>query len=316
MYWTDRDAYMVSELKLPRLVADLTVAQPKAADEYRIIILGSSETWGYLNHARDTWPVLLDEMGLQTPDNRRVRVYNLAYPGADSMKDLLLAQFIVDYSLQPDVIVWAVNSNTFDPNDSISHLLRANPDLALQVVERYNLIDIPLDDVRATAALRGWRRQTFFEERDHVAYWLLNQINGIFWAIGNVDYPIPAVVPRRSSAVAEPRFWTNHRPGSLEALVDVVQSRNIGFAVLATPANYRAPDFTSWLAESLRSRGIRFLDCTALLPFHEFTNTNLHFSAHGHRLLAEQVAQWLRQEQFMNGVTEREDSQLSCVEPA
>jgi hypothetical protein len=231
------------------------------------------------------------------------------------MKDLLLAQFIVDYSLQPDVIVWAVNSNTFDPNDSISHLLRANPDLALQVVERYNLIDIPLDDVRATAALRGWRRQNFFEERDHVAYWLLNQINGIFWAIGNVDYPIPAVVPRRSSAVAEPRFWTNHRPGSLEALVDVVQSRNIGFAVLATPANYRAPDFTSWLAESLRSRGISLLDCTALLPFHEFTNTNRHFSAHGHHELAEQVAQWLRHEQVVNGLTEMNDSQLSCVEP-
>src|SRR6187401_2865823 len=45
--WTNSDSpYVVNELKLPRLLADLTVAQPKAADEFRVIVLGSSETWG------------------------------------------------------------------------------------------------------------------------------------------------------------------------------------------------------------------------------------------------------------------------------
>jgi len=45
----------------------------------RIVVLGSSEVWGYLNRPQDTMPVVLDAMQLQTPDGRTVRSYNLAY---------------------------------------------------------------------------------------------------------------------------------------------------------------------------------------------------------------------------------------------
>src|SRR5215470_13893081 len=89
MYWTDKDSYMVNETKMPRLLADLTVARPKTEDEYRVIVLGSSETWGYFNRPQDTWPVVLDSIGLKSPDGKQVRFYNLSYPIADGLKDLI-----------------------------------------------------------------------------------------------------------------------------------------------------------------------------------------------------------------------------------
>src|SRR5215216_3733498 len=45
-YTEDDTALFVNETLLPRLIADHIISQPKAADEYRVIVLGSSETWG------------------------------------------------------------------------------------------------------------------------------------------------------------------------------------------------------------------------------------------------------------------------------
>src|SRR5262249_54358808 len=77
--WTDVNTLVVNEVRLPRLIADHAVSRPKQPNEYRAIILGSSDVWGYLNRPQETMPVVLDSMGLTTPDGRVLRSYNLSY---------------------------------------------------------------------------------------------------------------------------------------------------------------------------------------------------------------------------------------------
>jgi hypothetical protein len=292
--WTNTDsAYVVNELKISRLLADLTVARPKAADEFRVIVLGSSETWGYFNRAQDTWPVVLDNMHIATPEGKSVRVYNLAFPLPDSLKDIMLIQYAIDHNFQPDLIIWAVNALTFNPLARFHDLALANPDLALAVADRYGLDNLPLEDIREAAASPVWQRQNFFAERDNVAYWLMNQMFGFVWATTQVDYPFPDPIPHRTE-FGGTLEWENKRPDTIEALAQLAHSYDIPLLVLSTPVNYSAENFKTWLASEATALRIPLLNCEKLLPIKDFTNTNLHMTAQGHVRLAEQVLRWLR----------------------
>jgi hypothetical protein len=292
--WTNENsAYVVNELKLPRLLADLTVARPKAADEFRVVVLGSSETWGYFNRAQDTWPVVMDDMHIPAPEGKTVKVYNLAFPYPDSLKDIMMTQYLIDHHFQTDLVIWAVNALTFNPAMPYHDLTLANPDLALAVADRYGLHNIPLEDIQDAASAPAWQRQNFFAERDNVAYWLMNQMYGFVWATTQVDYPFPNPIPHRSE-FGGTLEWENKRPDTIEAFVELARSYDIPLLVLSMPVNYAADNFSSWLTAQSQSLQLPLLNCEKLLPVKTFTNTNLHMNAAGHIRLAEQVASWLK----------------------
>ncbi len=65
-------------------------AAEKAADEYRVFVVGDSSAWGFLQHPQDTLAGLLDSRRLQL-DGKQVRVYSLGYPSLSVLKDLLIS---------------------------------------------------------------------------------------------------------------------------------------------------------------------------------------------------------------------------------
>src|SRR5207302_9900643 len=78
---------------------------PKAADEYRVLLVGDSSVWGILLDADQTLASDLNRLELRTAQGKRIRVFNVGYPGQPITRDVLLLQYALRY--QPDLIVWS-----------------------------------------------------------------------------------------------------------------------------------------------------------------------------------------------------------------
>src|SRR6185436_5344154 len=73
-------AYNLSLFQLDALFASHEVAQPKPANEYRVLLIGDSSVWGLLLKPKETLAAQINaghDIYDTTPDGRVVRVYNL-----------------------------------------------------------------------------------------------------------------------------------------------------------------------------------------------------------------------------------------------
>src|SRR2546423_13318962 len=106
---------------------------PKAADEFRVLLIGDSSVWGVLLKPDETLSAYLNAAHYQAANGKRVRVYNIGYPIQSLAKDILLLNYAMRY--QPDLIVWMITLESFAPNQQMeSFLVRQNPDLVRQLI--------------------------------------------------------------------------------------------------------------------------------------------------------------------------------------
>jgi hypothetical protein len=117
------------------------IAQPKAPDEYRVIFLGDSATFCLYCPSRESIPQAFTDLGA-TIDDKRVRAYNLAYPGSDWLKDILILKHALKY--EPDAIVWLVTAKGSGdqplPQEPEAHLVtRINAAELPALARDYNL---------------------------------------------------------------------------------------------------------------------------------------------------------------------------------
>ena len=93
------------------MLAAHELARPKAADEFRVLLIGDSGTWGWFLDNRDTLAGQLNALGMRSADGRRVVVYNLGYPVMSLTKDLLLLDLALEYDA--DLVLWPVTLQSF-----------------------------------------------------------------------------------------------------------------------------------------------------------------------------------------------------------
>ncbi len=104
-------SYNLSTYNIPALFSSHTISRPRAADEYRVALMGDSATWGWLLPADAMLSAQINAANATLDDGRRVVAYNLAYPIMALTKDLLLLEEAL--TQQPDVIVWLVTLESF-----------------------------------------------------------------------------------------------------------------------------------------------------------------------------------------------------------
>ena len=90
-YRPDRDYNLVTH-HFDALFAAHEIARPKAANEFRVLLIGDSATWGYLLPPQHTLAATLNQQQLRSKDGRTMRVYNLGYPDFSLTKDALILQ--------------------------------------------------------------------------------------------------------------------------------------------------------------------------------------------------------------------------------
>ena len=209
------EAYNLSLYDLEAMFASHEVnAGKKPADEFRIILIGDSATWGTLLEPQDTLSGLINADGLATSDGRTVRAYNLAYPSMSLAKDLMILEKAMTY--EPDLIIWPVTLQSFPNQIQIQTPLVANN--AQRVIPLIDSFDLPLQaHLSEFTQLTTWDR-TLIGRRRTIFDALQLQFYGLKWAATVIDQTYPSdYVPAQRDFEAEDTAFAGWESGPLPA---------------------------------------------------------------------------------------------------
>lgn len=304
-------AYNLSLFDLDAMLNSHLISQPKAADEFRVVLLGDSGVWGWFLENEDTLAGQLNQMGLTTGDGRRVVVYNLGYPLMSLTKDLILLHEVMPY--QPDLIVWLVTLQSLPREQQlVPPLLQQNPDVLRPLITTYTL-NLDADDPRFVRPTL-WE-QTIIGQRRALADWLRLQLYGVSWAATGVDQAIPDDIPLRQSDFEVDVSWLEYKepiPLNEEVLAFEVLEAGVTLAgdmpllIINEPIFISTGEnsdlrYNAWyprwayeayreqLAQTAAEQGWDYLDLWDAIPPAEFTDSPVHLTPVGTRLLAERV---------------------------
>ncbi|MEJ2012442.1 MAG: hypothetical protein P8X64_09510 [Anaerolineales bacterium] len=175
----------------------------KSNDEYRVILIGDSSTWGFLLSPEQTLAEQLNRLNLHAADGRRVKVYNIGYPTMTLTKDLLFLERSLRY--KPDLIIWLFTLESMPWQKQLdSPILELNPGITLDLIAKN---DLPLPTQELKASLGSLLSDTIFGQRRALADWVRFQLYGILWAATSVDHVIPETYNLRMEDLpADPEF--------------------------------------------------------------------------------------------------------------
>ncbi len=302
-YGEDPDrSYNLSLFQLNAMFASHEVAAPKPSDEYRVLLIGDSSTWGTLLEPDETLAANINRGRYTTRDGRRVRAYNLGYPIMSLAKDLLLLKLAMRY--QPDLIVWLVTLESFPYDKQLfPPLVQHNPGPVQSLITTYHLHLDPNDASFVTPSF--WDR-TLIGRRRALADLLRLQVYGVMWAATGIDQDYPATYEPRQEDFDVDYSFHNLKPPHLTADDLAFDLLTAGHAVAGgTPLllvnepmfisrgknsdiryNFFYPrwaydDYHRLLAEQAGAHGWHYLDLWDAVPTTEFTNSAVHLTPTG-----------------------------------
>ncbi len=198
-------SYNLSTYNIPAMFASHVVARPKAPDEFRVLVIGDSGTWGWLLNNSDTLAGQINAQNLTTADGKHVVAYNLGYPVLALTKDVLILDEALKY--QPDLIVWPVTLDSFPRAKQVfPSIVQNNAPRVRSLIERYQLNLDPNDPRFVDPDFLG---RTLIGQRRNLADWLRLQVLGFSWAATGIDQVIPAEIKLRQSDFEKDVSWQN-----------------------------------------------------------------------------------------------------------
>jgi hypothetical protein len=304
-------SYNLSLYNIPAMFAAHRIATSKAEDEFRLMLLGDSATWGWLLENDDTLAGQINAGAHTTPDDRRIVAYNLGYPIMSLTKDLLLLDYALRY--EPDMIVWLITLESFPRDDQLRPpILQNNADPVRELIASHTL-DLDPADVRLVD--RDFLAQTIVGQRRALADLLRLQLYGVPWAITGIDQHIPVEYDLRTADFDEDVSWHSFEEpipltdeeltfDVLAAGVDLAAARTVPLLLVNEPmfiSDGRNSDlrynffYPRWAYDAYRELLIEaaaandwpLLDVWDALPPDEFTDSPVHTTPAGSRQLAE-----------------------------
>jgi hypothetical protein len=196
-------SFNLSTYNIPAMFASHVIARPKADDEFRVIVIGDSGTWGWLLDNEDTLAGQINAQNLTTAAGKHVVAYNLGYPVMALTKDLMILEEAMNY--QPDLIVWPVTLESFPRAKQVfPSIVQNNAVRVRSLIDRYQLNLDPTDPRFIDPDFLG---KTIIGQRRSLADWLRLQALGFSWAATGIDQAIPAEIKLRQSDFEKDVSW-------------------------------------------------------------------------------------------------------------
>lgn len=299
-----RESYNLSLFDLDAMFAShILDGTKKADDEYRVLLIGDSSVWGTLLTPEQT---LAGQLNAQQPIacGKAVRAYNLGYPTISLMKDLMILDEAKAY--QPDLVIWLTTLEAFPTDKQLSSPIVVNNTERIQLL----LTNYDLDSPPALPHPSSWD-QTFVSQRRAVADLIRLQIYGALWASTGIDQVYPGDYERAQIDLdADEDF---HGLTSLENalafdVLDAGMSTVPNMLLVNEPMlvsngansniryNFFYPrwaydEYRRLLGEHATNMNWDYLDLWDLVPAEEFTNSAIHLTPAGERLLSAKIAE-------------------------
>lgn len=304
-------SYNLSLYSLPAMFSSHTIARPKAADEYRVLLMGDSATWGWFLTNAETYSGYINAANLTAADGRRIVAYNLGYPIESLGKDLLLLDEAMRY--QPDQIVWLVTLQSFPRQTQLfPPLVQNNAERMRALITRYNLQLDPQDSRFVETDFLG---KTIVGQRRALADWLRLQLFGVPYAATGIDQFIPAEYTLRRSDFEEDVSWETFTEETALTTDDLAfdvlaagieRAGNVPITIINEPMfissgtnsdlRYNAfyprwayDQYRDLISAQAEANGWNYLDWWDRIAPDEFTDSPVHLTPAG----SLQLSQWL-----------------------
>jgi hypothetical protein len=307
-----RASYNLSLFDLEAMFASHILARDeKTSNEYRVLLIGDSSVWGTLLTPEQTLAGQLNQNPI-TACGKMVRAYNLGYPTISLTKDLMILDRARHY--QPDMVIWLTTLEAFPRDKQLtSPIVENNAERVEGLITNYQL---PLDANDTTLVKPSPWEQTLVSRRRAIADLLRLQIYGALWASTGIDQVYPENYERAQIELeANDDF---HGLTSLEGalaleVLDAGMSVAPNMILVNEPMlisdglnseiryNFFYPhwaydEYRQLLADHAAARSWHYLDLWDLIPATEFTNSAIHLTPNGEKLLADQIAEAIQTE--------------------
>lgn len=302
-------AYNLSLLQLEAMFASHELAGAhKLPDEYRVFLLGDSNTWGFLLRNDETLAAALNDLALTTPDGRRLRFYNLGYPTISLTKDLLVLDQAMRFD--PDMLIWLVTLEAFPRTKQLfTPLVQQNPEPVRRLINMYQLQADPNDP--AFEDLDAWQR-TVFGQRRTLADLIRYQMYGVLWAATGIDQDYPETYTPVQSDLTDEVAYYDLLPPTLNPQDLALDVLHAGFDMMAARPMLLVNEpmyisqgansdirynfyYPRWVYDQYRqlmfnesqANGWNYLDLWDMISPARFTNSAIHLDATGTAELAQ-----------------------------
>jgi hypothetical protein len=308
-------AYNFSLFQLDAMFASHEISQEKGEDEFRVILIGDSSTWGFLLEPSETISERLNSQALLTAESKAVKFYNLAYPSISLSKDLLMLSRAISYS--PDLVIWLTTLEAFPNSKQLESAIVQNNQVEMKaIIDNYALSLNPNDKKFIQPKIED---KSIFGKRRVLADILRLQMYGIMWAATGVDqyYPSEYDAPQNNFeenySFHDLTFPTLNEANLAFEVIDVAKEMigEVPLIIVNEPIlisegensdiryNFFYPrwaydQYREIMNQNAATDEWKYIDLWDVVANNEFTNSAIHVSPAGIDIITEKITNELK----------------------
>jgi len=263
----------------------------KTEYEFRVIVIGDSSVWGTLLKPEETLTGQLNEMHLSAC-GKNVTAYNLGYPTISLTKDVMMLDYTMQY--EPDLILWMTTLDAFPIEKQSSPIVEENQ------------------------KQKTFWEKTFIGDRRAWADLIRLQIYGVMWSATGIDQFYPDNYEKAQTDFEPDESYHNFVKPNLDknllALNMLAEGFNIAGEIplilvnepmLISSGNnsdirynffyprWAYDEYRNIMNEISEENNWQYVDLWDILPANEFTNSAIHLTPAGEKILAESLALYI-----------------------
>lgn len=290
------------------------ISRRKATDEFRLLLLGDSATWGVTVQANEMLSEQINRLQIKTCDGRIVRAYNLAYPFSSMTRDLLILDKATEY--EPDMVFWLITLSTLEAKTVERQFLAPQWERYLRLANTYKIRSSHFSQPIEEPSL--WEK-TIVGQRKRLKNIAFTQALGFLWAATGIDNHegLEPEGPPPSTDVGNNLDYEGRLPGESSASSEtlMMEALSAGFQVagdtpvivinepifVADGANHLIrynefyprwvfDDYRQFMREWMKQHDSKWLDYWDVLPPDDFVDQSFHRRSSGEKRFAELLA--------------------------
>jgi hypothetical protein len=290
------------------------ISRQKPADEFRLLLLGDSATWGVTLQANEILSEQINRLHIQTCDGRIVRAYNLAYPFSSLTRDLLILDKAMEH--EPDMVFWLITLSTLEPKTAERQFIAPHWEQYLRLAKTYQIRSSHFPQPIQEPSL--WEK-TIIGQRKRLKNIVFTQALGILWGATGIDNHegLQPEGPPPTTDVGNNLDYQGRLPGESSATSEslMMEVLSAGFDVagdvpvivinepiyVAGGANHLIrynefyprwvfDDYRQFMLEWMKQQNYKWLDFWNAVPPEEFVDQYFHRNSSGEKRFAELLA--------------------------
>ncbi|MDP2965668.1 MAG: hypothetical protein Q8N39_06475 [Pelolinea sp.] len=300
---TPSESFNLTIFNLDAMLSSHKISADKKTEyDYRIIIIGDSSIWGFLQKPENTLVGLLDKNIDFQCDSKNIEVFNLGYPSLSVLKDLVILDKVKSY--HPDLVIWFITLESLVSEEQLNTPLIKNNSLILnKVINNYQLT-YP----KANIDLLDY---TIIGQKRNLADNIRLQLYGALWAGSGIDQAFPEEYTPAQRDFESDYSYKNFEDNQIQKddlaisviLKTVSGFPELDFILINEPIlissgknsdiryNFYYPrwaydDYRNIVKSVFEQSAIKYYDFWDLVPESEFTNSAIHLSTIGEEILA------------------------------